>query len=245
MTAQCATNFADMSFYPHYTPPREARSYRDPREDYSYGYFYPNTTGGTNGSYPQTSTTPFGTLGDLCSAFTTTELPNSLSAGTSPMPSPGFLQPVQGYGSTFGSLSPASRGHESPGSDTRHQHSDEDSIAHSAPRKRGRPRLDRTLSASADVSHTRRRSTCLPHKQVERKYREGLNMEFERLRRAVPTLPQSVDANVMGAAKPSKGMVLAAAIDYINRIERERDAALDEVERLGGNSRMSKLERSR
>jgi hypothetical protein len=40
-------------------------------------------------------------------------------------------------------------------------------------------------------------------------------------------------------------MVLAAAIDYINRIERERDAALDEVERLGGNSRMSKLERSR
>lgn len=70
-------------------------------------------------------------------------------------------------------------------------------------------------------------------------------MEFERLRRAVPTLPQSVDVNVMGAAKPSKGMVLTAAIDYINRIEKERDDALDEVERLGGNSRMSKLETTR
>jgi hypothetical protein len=245
MTAQCATNFADMSFYPHYTTPSEARSYQDPRDDYSYGYFYPNTTVGVNGSYSQISTTPFGSLGDLCNAFTTTELSNSLSAGTSPLPSPGYLQPVQGYSPTFGSLSPASRGHGSPSSDIRHQHSDDDSIVHSAPRKRGRPRLNRTPSASTDVSHTRRRSTCLPHKQVERKYREGLNMEFERLRRAVPTLPQSVDANVMGAAKPSKGMVLAAAIDYINRIERERDAALDEVERLGGNSRMSKLERSR
>jgi hypothetical protein len=249
MTAQCATNFADMSFYSHYTPPSEARSYRDPCEDYSYGCFYPNTTVDTNGSYPQISTTPFGSLGDLCNAFTTTELSHSQSAGTSPLSSPGYLQPVQGYSPTFGSLSPASRGHESRGhgspgsSDTRHRHSDEDSIAHSARRKRGRPRLDRTPSASADASHTRRRSTCLPHKQVERKYREGLNMEFERLRRAVPTLPQSVDANVMGAAKPSKGMVLAAAIDYIKRIERERDAALDEVERLGGNSRMSKLER--
>tara|TARA_R110002003_G_scaffold117_13_gene10401 strand:+ start:2695 stop:2895 length:201 start_codon:yes stop_codon:yes gene_type:complete len=66
-------------------------------------------------------------------------------------------------------------------------------------------------------------------------------MEFERLRRAVPTLPQSIEANVMGAAKPSKGMVLAAAIDYIGRLERERDAAMDEVERLGGNVRMGRF----
>lgn len=66
-------------------------------------------------------------------------------------------------------------------------------------------------------------------------------MEFERLRRAVPTLPQCTDANIIGATKPSKGMVLAAAIDYIGRIERERDAALDEIERLGGTFRTSKL----
>lgn len=72
----------------------------------------------------------------------------------------------------------------------------------------------------------------MPHKQVERKYREGLNMEFERLRRAVPTLPQGKDANVMGTSKPSKGMVLAAAIDYIGSVERERDAVRKEVKVL-------------
>ncbi|KAH7412360.1 hypothetical protein DE146DRAFT_593732, partial [Phaeosphaeria sp. MPI-PUGE-AT-0046c] len=102
------------------------------------------------------------------------------------------------------------------------------------PRKRGRPRLHATSSVLAEeVSQLRspHRSTCVPHKQIERKYREGLNMEFERLRRAVPTLPQCADANVIGATKPSKGMVLAAAIDYIGRIEAERDAALDEIER--------------
>src|SRR3712207_8387256 len=42
----------------------------------------------------------------------------------------------------------------------------------------------------------------LPHNQVERKYREGLNAELERLRRAVPTLPQSDEAGAMGQPKP-------------------------------------------
>lgn len=69
-------------------------------------------------------------------------------------------------------------------------------------------------------------------------------MEFERLRRAVPTLPQCTDANVIGATKPSKGMVLAAAIDYIGRVEREREAALEEIERLGGSFRTTKLSAS-
>jgi hypothetical protein len=64
-------------------------------------------------------------------------------------------------------------------------------------------------------------------------------MEFERLRRAIPTLPQCTDAAAIGATKPSKGMVLAAAIDYISRVERERDAALDVIERMGGSSRIS------
>jgi hypothetical protein len=125
-------------------------------------------------------------------------------------------------------------------------HLSEEEVA--VPRKRGRPRLNHQ---SSDPVHgpseprNTRRTMCLPHKQVERKYREGLNLEFERLRRAVPTLPQSVDANVMGAAKPSKGMVLGAAIEYIKKIERERDAAFDEVERLGGKVSISKLKKSR
>lgn len=104
-------------------------------------------------------------------------------------------------------------------------------------RKRGRPRLDRTstIDSTSTVSTANlksKQSHRLPHNQVERKYREGLNSELERLRRAVPTLPQSDEANVMGQPKPSKAMVLAGAIDYIKRIERERDAALDELDRL-------------
>ena len=36
----------------------------------------------------------------------------------------------------------------------------------------------------------------------------------------------------MGQAKPSKAMVLASAIEYIRRVERERDALKEENERL-------------
>jgi hypothetical protein len=72
----------------------------------------------------------------------------------------------------------------------------------------------------------------LPHNQVERKYREGLNSELERLRRAVPTLPHSEDGGIMGQPKPSKAMVLSSAIDYIRSIEKERDALRAENETL-------------
>jgi hypothetical protein len=50
-----------------------------------------------------------------------------------------------------------------------------------------------------------------------------------------------VDAYIIGATKPTKVVVLAAAIDYIKRVERERDSALKEVERLRGNRGMSKV----
>ena len=80
----------------------------------------------------------------------------------------------------------------------------------------------------------------MPHTEVERKYREKLNAELERLRRAVPKLPQSDNVDT-GAVKPSKSMVLAVAIDYINELERQRDAAVEEVERLGGKMRFGRV----
>ncbi|KAF2844177.1 hypothetical protein T440DRAFT_35722 [Plenodomus tracheiphilus IPT5] len=103
--------------------------------------------------------------------------------------------------------------------------------------KRGRPRLDRALSTAISNSPTKSnkhhvRSVRLPHSQVERKYREGLNSELERLRRAVPTLPQSDEGASMGHIKPSKAMVLSFAIDYIHEIERERDGLREEKTRL-------------
>lgn len=91
--------------------------------------------------------------------------------------------------------------------------------------KRGRPRLNRTDSDSSDSNsrgyHKMQISNRQPHSKVERKYREGLNAGLERLRIAVPTLPRC-DSQI-GLPKPSKATVLAAAIDYIHKIEMERD----------------------
>lgn len=108
-------------------------------------------------------------------------------------------------------------------------------LKHPVARKRGRPRLNRAISASsADSSKPaeKPRKARIPHTEVERKYRRGLNAELERLRRVIPTLPQIHDGTALGQARLSKAMVLSAAIDYIKRTELERDAAMGELHRL-------------
>lgn len=112
-------------------------------------------------------------------------------------------------------------------------------------RKRGRPRLDRKLSGAAPAPPSnapswkhrqhRQRTPRQPHVQVERKYREGLNSDLERLRCAVPTLLQSGEGAVMGQPKPSKAMVLSCAVAYIAKIEYERDGLREGNEQLGGS----------
>ena len=72
------------------------------------------------------------------------------------------------------------------------------------------------------------------HSQIERKYREALNSEFERLRRVVPTLSQRDSSNLTDSPKPRKATVVASAIDYINMIKAERDRLLEENELLRG-----------
>lgn len=105
-------------------------------------------------------------------------------------------------------------------------------------RKRGRPRINRSetdpTNYSTSDSLKSRPSYRLPHNQIERKYREGLNSELERLRLAVPTLPQRDSSDLAGPPKPSKATVLASAIDYIKAIETERDRLLEENEGLRG-----------
>jgi hypothetical protein len=182
---------------------------------------------------------------NLCGAATATGLLNSGASKSNTVTKHGSrassnVKRVSAYSSPSSISSSAFRELESPCSDSIDHPSDGEFTTEAAPRERGRPRnmrhqTDPTNNSSS--SHQTRRSNCLPHKQVERKYREGLNIEFERLRRAIPTLPQNVDSNIIGVAKPSKGMVLGAAIEYISRIEKERDDALDEVQRLGGNVR--------
>lgn len=184
--------------------------------------------------------TPFGHIRDVTEGFGATGLSNNaFSVGSA---SRDTLQPETSAATRLSSRSPK----RELSSDVE-EHNVEEPTAKRHQRKRGRPRLNRSSTASSDGSY---QSTPagkepqphrVPHNQVERRYREGLNMELERLRRAVPALPQSDDSNSSTAMKPSKAMVLAAAIEYIKKTEWERDAAIEEIERLGGRIRFDRM----
>jgi hypothetical protein len=72
--------------------------------------------------------------------------------------------------------------------------------------------------ASTATSNNR---TRVPHSQVERKYRRALSAELERLRETIPHLVQVDTQSEFGSGKPSKATILASAIDYIKRMERD------------------------
>jgi len=116
------------------------------------------------------------------------------------------------------------------------------SPAAAPPKKRGRPRIVRPENSSTEstTKSSTRPSKRLPHNQVERKYREGLNAELERLRLALPTLPKwDVEHGSSSMSKASKATVLATAVAYIRDIERELDSLKQENEALkdGGRGR--------
>jgi len=93
-------------------------------------------------------------------------------------------------------------------------------------RRRGRPR------GSHSDAPSKQTSTRTPHNQVERKYRDGLNAELDRLRMTIPSTARWESCTSPGVPKPSKAMVLACAIDYIREVERERDGLLKEMKML-------------
>ncbi|KAF3001560.1 hypothetical protein E8E13_009806 [Curvularia kusanoi] len=131
------------------------------------------------------------------------------------------------------SVSPSNSKHNWSGSPKEFQR---EFIPLRSPRKRGRPRLDRNVDVELQLASSAKQCiqsrSRVPHNQVERKYREGLNSEIEKLRRAVPTLPQSDEIGVIGQPKPSKAVVLAAAVDYIKSTERERDELKKSIKKL-------------
>ena len=101
--------------------------------------------------------------------------------------------------------------------------------------KRGRPRLHTFSDAGRSNDQSKaRQNRRLPHNQVERKYRESLNAELERLRRVVPTLPQGDSTDLTSPPKPTKATILASAINYIKLIEAERDRLQEENKFLRG-----------
>jgi hypothetical protein len=105
-------------------------------------------------------------------------------------------------------------------------------------RGRGRPRTSarKDSSTSSNYSSPINKSIRTPHNQVERKYREGLNSEMERLRLAIPATARWDSASSSGSSvrspKASKAMVLASAIEYIREVERQRDVLLSENREL-------------
>jgi len=74
----------------------------------------------------------------------------------------------------------------------------------------------------------RQLSERLTHRQVERKYREGINRQLELLRLVLP----ATQDRKKWAGKPSKGVVLANAIEYIHKLETEVEQVSQEKEQL-------------
>ncbi|KAF1997277.1 hypothetical protein P154DRAFT_292564 [Amniculicola lignicola CBS 123094] len=103
----------------------------------------------------------------------------------------------------------------------------EEEIDLKKPKPRGRPRLNSGSSSSVS-----KRCKRQPHNLVERRYREGINSQLEKLRRVIPTLPRSQEESAVGHSRPSKAIVLAAAIEYITETVVERRMLAAEIERL-------------
>lgn len=95
--------------------------------------------------------------------------------------------------------------------------------------------LDGPSCAPKCESSSGQHTTRIPHNMVERKYRDGLNAQLERLRRAVPALLQSDDGDSTSQPRPSKSMVIAAAINYIETVTLERDMLQAENNKIGSS----------
>lgn len=61
----------------------------------------------------------------------------------------------------------------------------------------------------------------LPHTAVEQRYRQNLNVQFGKLRQAVPDIQTSQPQRGGNPPKPSKCEVLMGACDYIKQLEEE------------------------
>jgi Helix-loop-helix DNA-binding domain len=96
-------------------------------------------------------------------------------------------------------------------------------------RTRGRPRKIRPEPEPKPPRVSRRQ----PHNMVERKYREGLNKEMERLRSAIPNLDSIPGAGL--GNKASKATVLQSAVDEIEALRKEKQKLEDELQKAEGD----------
>ena len=101
----------------------------------------------------------------------------------------------------------------------------------------------RNSRRSACATENNRVVKRTPHAEVERKYRDALNDEFENLRQSIPHIAK-VDENVKGnRSKTSKAVVLSTAVSYINRLEANVEKLKEEQFALRNGARASKRNR--
>lgn len=105
-------------------------------------------------------------------------------------------------------------------------------------KKRGRPKSE-ILQVEDRKENKEFERPRLPHNEVERKYRESLNLGFEKLRATVPTLPKYDSGAASVAQKQSKAAVLGAAIEYIKYLEGENEKLVEENKQLKMNANPS------
>jgi hypothetical protein len=94
------------------------------------------------------------------------------------------------------------------------------------PKRQSSAREARRHDSVSGEGHKRRPRKRVPHNLVERKYRNTLNAEMERLRSAIPHVARissggDTEAGGGGGAKLSKANVLACALEYIQSMEAE------------------------
>lgn len=190
-----------------------------------WGSYY-HTGDGSFGSYP-------GLIGNFQPSFNIMEIEQPQRPVSSP---PQVLKEEE-----EDSIGVKSEDEDSTGS-----HSPRESHVESCPQQRqpfwAEQQLDartrRTTRGSGDATQiheqsiTKQTSLCartrkrIPHTAVEKRYRENLNQNLEKLRRAVPNLhaaQRRKSSDHSDALKPSKCEVLIGAVSYIKHLESEND----------------------
>jgi hypothetical protein len=84
-------------------------------------------------------------------------------------------------------------------------------------KRRGRP------PKPVEPGTTKNAKRRIAHNMVERKYRDTLNSELEKLGKAVPCIVDLASEDSLGRSRASKATVLASAVAYIKRLEARVD----------------------
>jgi hypothetical protein len=89
---------------------------------------------------------------------------------------------------------------------------------------------DQQSITSSTVKHPSKRRVA--HNLVEKRYRNTINSEMERLRQMIPQIVTIDSQTPDGRAKASKATVLSSAVRYIQNLERDRHRLATENQEL-------------